>query len=96
MDDNKRRDSQEAIGGLFIARAREPALCETSCKPVMSALGHKRTFCDVRTMSALHQKADIRRLGRQLWPFLVALAMPPLAFDLNEHQARQGFRRTAS
>lgn len=28
MDDNRRRDSQEAIGGLFIARAREPALCE--------------------------------------------------------------------
>ena len=27
----------------------------------MSALGHKRTFCDARAMSALSPKADIRR-----------------------------------
>ena len=56
------------------------------CCGALSANGTKRT-CLVALMSAIGGKADVWRVG---------LAKPPLAFDFNEHQARQSFRCATS
>src|SRR5262249_40732479 len=37
-----------------------------ACRMLMSALGHKRTFCDVSAMSALPPKADMCSAARDV------------------------------
>src|ERR1700674_1257714 len=48
VDDSRRRGSQEATGGLFIARTRQPPFCETSCEPAHVRFG---SLADVTLMN---------------------------------------------
>ena len=56
MHDNRRWYVQKAIGGLFMARAREPASYEPSCKPKMSALGQRENYLLALLRASLQKK----------------------------------------
>src|SRR5262249_35647737 len=60
---NSRRRIAASKAETIIVPVKTRYLEGVVLRQLMSALGHKRTFCDARGMSALPPKADIRARG---------------------------------